>query len=96
VEIASANPARIMGLYPKKGTIQPGADADLILVDTEKTGLIKEESLHGNAGYSLYERYAYQGEIDMVMQRGEIIVKDGIFLGKRGEGRFIKRGLPSF
>ena len=94
VEIASCNPARLMGLYPKKGTIQPGADADLILVDPEKTGLIKEESLHGNAGYSLYEGYEYQGEIDMVMQRGEILVKDGMFLGKRGEGRFIKRGLP--
>jgi dihydropyrimidinase len=95
VEVASANPARIMGLYPGKGTIQPGADADLIVLDPEKSGVIEAESLHGNAGYSLYEGYRYQGEIEMVMQRGEILVREGVFLGKRGQGMFLKRKLSN-
>lgn len=94
VEIASCNPAKIMGLYPKKGTIQPGADADLILVDTEKTGVIKGELLHGNAEYSLYEGYQYKGEIEMVMQRGKVLVSHGKFLGSRGDGKFLNRILP--
>jgi len=91
VEVASANPARIMGLYPKKGTLQPGADADLIIIDPAKSGVISAGSLHGNAGYSLYEGYCYQGEIELVMQRGQVLVRDGEFLGKRGQGRFQKR-----
>ncbi|NMM61919.1 dihydropyrimidinase [Clostridium sp. P21] len=96
VEIASCNPAKIMGLYPKKGTIQPGADADLILIDMEKSGVIKEDLLHGNAGYSLYEGYHYKGEIEMVMQRGSVIVDHGKFLGSKGDGKFINRICPNF
>ena len=83
-----------MGLYPHKGSLMPGADADLIIIDSAKTGIIKEENLHGNAGYSLYEDFAYQGEIELVMQRGNILVRDGQFLGKRGDGKFIKRSIP--
>ncbi|MBV7274951.1 dihydropyrimidinase [Clostridium sp. PL3] len=94
VEIASYNPAKIMGIYPKKGNIQPGADADLILIDTEKTGVIRGNMLHGNAGYSLYEGYQYKGEIEMVMQRGKIIVSQGEFIGNRGDGEFLNRILP--
>jgi dihydropyrimidinase len=94
VKVASSNPAKIMGLYPKKGVIQPGADADLILIDKKKTGVFKGEALHGNAGYSLYEGYQYQGEIEMVMQRGNVLVEQGKFIGKRGEGEFLNRIIP--
>ena len=94
VEVSSLNPARIMGLYPQKGTLRPGSDADLILMDTKKTGVFHQEHLHGNAGYSLYEGYAYTGEIGLVMQRGKVIVKDGKFLGNRGDGEFMSRGIP--
>lgn len=95
VEISSLNPAKIMGMYPEKGNLRPGADADLILIDPEKTGTMKAENLHGNAGYSLYEGYGYRGEIDLVMQRGEILVKDGIFVGKEGDGKFLLRKIAS-
>jgi dihydropyrimidinase len=94
VEVSSFNPARIMGLYPQKGSLRPGADADLIIIDSNKTGIIKEENLHGNAGYSLYEDFSYQGEIELVMQRGNILVRDNQFLGNRGDGKFIKRSVP--
>lgn len=93
-EISSTNPAMIMGLYPEKGVIQPGADADIIIIDPLKNGVIKAENLHGRAQYSLYEGYNYKGDITVVMQRGNIIAQDGIFLGKKGDGKFIKRKLP--
>lgn len=94
VELTSFNSARIMGLYPRKGTIQPGADADLILIDANKYGVLKASSLHGNAGYSLYEGYEYMGEIELVMQRGKILVRNGEFLGSKGLGNFLNRTIP--
>lgn len=94
VEVSSLNPARIMGLYPQKGSLMPGADADLIIIDSAKSGIIKEKNLHGNAGYSLYEDFAYQGEIELVMQRGNVLVRDNEFLGKQGDGKFIRRSIP--
>jgi dihydropyrimidinase len=95
VEVSSLNPARIMGIHPEKGNLRPGADADIILIDPEKSGTITAEDLHGNTGYSLYEGYGYQGEIELVMQRGNILVKDGQFLGKGGDGKFLVRRIPT-
>lgn len=95
VEVSSLNPAKIMGIYPEKGNLMPGADADLILIDPEKSGTIREEDLHGNAGYSLYEGYDYKGEIELVIQRGNILVKDGRFVGKEGDGKFLVRKIPT-
>ena len=92
-QLTSLNPARIMGLYPKKGIIQPGADADLIIIDTNKYGMLKASSLHGNAGYSLYEDYEYKGEIELVMQRGKILARNGEFVGNRGQGNFLNRNI---
>lgn len=95
VEVSSLNPSKIMGMYPEKGNLMPGADADIILIDPGKSGTIKAEDLQGNAGYSLYEGYGYQGEIELVMQRGNILVSDGHFLGKEGDGEFLVRRIPT-
>lgn len=95
IEVTSLNPARIMGLYPEKGTLTPGADADICIINPERSGTIRAESLHGAAGYSLYEGMEYTGEIELVMQRGKVIVKDGVFLGQKGDGRYLKRRVPS-
>lgn len=94
VEVSTLNPAKIMGMYPEKGNLRPGADADLVLIDAGKTGILSAKNLHGNAGYSLYEGYEYQGEIELVMQRGKILVKDGKFIGERGDGKFLVRKVP--
>ena len=95
VEVSSLNPSKIMGMYPEKGNLRPGADADLILIDPEKTGTIKAHDLQGNAGYSLYEGYGYKGEIELVMQRGNILVRDGRFVGREGDGKFLVRKIPT-
>lgn len=95
IEVTSLNPSRIMGLYPEKGTLMPGSDADICIVNPERSGTFRAESLHGAAGYTLYEGMQYRGEIELVMQRGRVIVKDGAFLGKEGDGRYLKRRVPT-
>ncbi|MBP1919219.1 dihydropyrimidinase [Youngiibacter multivorans] len=91
IEVTSLNPAKVMGLYPEKGNLMPGADADIFIIDPEKSGTFTSESIHGAAGYTLYEGMEYMGEVELVMQRGRVIVKDGIFLGSEGDGRYLKR-----
>jgi len=95
VKYLCVNPAKIFGLYPKKGVIKPGSDADIVIMDPEKTRTIRSASLHGNADYSCYEGMEIKGAIDMVFLRGEMIVKDNEFLGKKGTGRYLKRGISS-
>ncbi len=95
VKYASSNPARIFGLDPKKGLIAPGADADIVIIDPEKKRTISHSNLHGNSDYSCYEGFVSEGDIDLVMQRGNIIVRGSEFLGKKGDGRYLKRGISS-
>lgn len=94
IEVTSLNPAKIMGLYPQKGNIMPGADADICMIDPLKAGIFAAESIHGAAGYTLYDGMEYTGEVELVMQRGKVISRDGIFLGNRGDGRYLKRRPP--
>ncbi|HAG68796.1 MAG TPA: dihydropyrimidinase [Lachnospiraceae bacterium] len=88
-------PARIFGLYPKKGIIRPGSDADILIFDPGKSTVLTRDKLHGNADYTCYEGLKVSGFIDTVLRRGRVIVKNGEFLGKKGEGRFLKRGISS-
>ncbi|MEM1485812.1 dihydropyrimidinase [Oscillospiraceae bacterium PP1C4] len=91
VEVLCTNPSKMFGLYPQKGTILPGSDADIVIIDPSKRGVITHEKMHGASDYSAYEGFEVLGDIDLVIQRGEIIVRDNQFLGKKGSGRFIKR-----
>ncbi len=95
VKYVSANPARIFGLFPKKGLIAPGSDGDIVIIDPEKKRVLSKENLHGNSDYSCYEGFEIQGDIDMVLQRGRTIVKDNEFLGNKGDGRYLKRAISS-
>ena len=92
VKYCCANPARMYGLYPKKGTFLPGADADLVLIDPSKRRTLTHASLHGAADYTCYEGMELQGVIRSVYLRGRQIVKDNVFLGQKGDGRYLKRG----
>ena len=92
VKYCCANPARMYGLYPKKGTFLPGADADLVLIDPSKRRSLTHASLHGAADYTCYEGMELQGVIRSVYLRGRQIVKDNVFLGQKGDGRYLKRG----
>jgi len=94
VELTSANPARIYGLCPRKGTIAVGADADIAIWDPEREVTITNAILHHNVDYTPYEGRTVRGWPETVLSRGEVIVRDGGFVGKAGRGRFLKCDLP--
>jgi len=89
VQLLSENPAKIFGLYPEKGTIQKGSDADLVIFDPSYDYTIKHENQHSGAPYTLYEGRRCLGKAVLTMQRGKILVEDGEMKGKPGGGRFL-------
>jgi dihydropyrimidinase len=91
VEIVSANPARLFGLWPQKGTIAVGSDGDLVLFDPEWETTLSAETLHMRVDYSPYEGRVVRGGPAVVLSRGEVIVDHGRFLGGKGRGRYLKR-----
>lgn len=91
VAVTSANPAKLFGLYPDKGIIQPGSTADFVLVDLEQTGTITADRLHQGIDYSIYEGKKITGWPTMTIARGKVIVEQGSFVGERGAGRFLHR-----
>ena len=89
VRLLSENPARIFGLYPNKGTLQAGSDADLVLFDPDQDHRIEQKSLHSKAGYTLHEGRRCLGKPILTMQRGEILTEGGEMKAKPGRGRFL-------
>ena len=92
VRLACTQPSRLYGLYPRKGTLQPGADADVVILDPNGTRTLTQSALHSAADYTCYEGMELAGRIDLVLSHGEVIVKDNQFLGRKGAGRYLKRG----
>jgi dihydropyrimidinase len=92
VEIISTAPARLFGLYPRKGAVAVGSDADLVIYDPNRKRTISAAQHHMAVDYSCYEGRVVQGASDIVMSRGAVIVRNGEFTGRVGAGRFIKRG----
>jgi dihydropyrimidinase len=84
-----ANPARIFGLYPTKGTLVPGADADVTLYDPHPSYTLSADDLHGLAGYSPFEGLSIQGRVKATMSRGQVVYADGEFKGRPGHGKFV-------
>ena len=91
VEITSTNPAKIFGMYPKKGTLLPGSDADIIIWDPEKEIEYGVAYSKHRTDYNLFEGWKLKGTIDKVFLRGNIIVDDQKWLGRKGMGQFIHR-----
>lgn len=91
VDVCCTSPAKMFGLYPKKGSIQVGADADIVLIDPNKEILLTKDILHANVDYTAYEGMKLKGYPVLTMLRGKVIVKDNKFIGKKGYGQFIKR-----
>ena len=89
VQLFSENPAKIFGLYPKKGAIQRGSDADLVIFDPEYAYTIKHENQHSGAPYTLYEGRRCLGKPILTMQRGKILVEDGELTGKTRGAKFL-------
>jgi len=94
VQVLCENPAKIFGLYPRKGVIMPGADADLVVFDPEARQLCTAETQHSRADYCLYEGMETVGAPTLVMQRGKVLVENGNLLGKPGDGQYLPRDNP--
>jgi dihydropyrimidinase len=91
VEITSTAPARIFGMYPQKGEIAPGSDADIVIWDPEAPFTISAKTHHMRVDYSMFEGYQVKGNARTVISRGETIVDNGEFLGKAGRGNYLRR-----
>jgi dihydropyrimidinase len=91
VNVASTQVAKLFGLFPRKGTIQPGADADLVVFDPNYRGKISAKTQSMNVDYSAFEGWDIEGRSDTVTVRGEVAVRDGKFVGTIGRGEFLKR-----
>lgn len=92
--VLSENPARIFGLYPRKGTIQPGADADLLIWDPEPEWTIRVTDHRGTAGWTLYEGWRVRGRPWMTLLRGRVLLNQGRLELGPGAGRYLPRGRP--
>ena len=91
VELISTAPAKLFGMYPRKGTIAAGSDADIVIWDPEKKHTISAKTHHMNVDYSMFEGKKIKGNAETVLSRGEVIIKDNKFIGKTGRGKFVKR-----
>jgi dihydropyrimidinase len=97
VETCSVTPARMFGLYPQKGAIAPGSDADIVVWDPDRqTRIGVDDKHHMNMDHSAWEGFVIDGKVDTVLSRGRVVVEDDAFLGSKGHGRFVKRGLNQY
>ena len=91
VEVFSTNSARLFGLFPRKGTIVVGSDADIVLFDPDEETVISAQTHHMNVDYNLYEGMKVKGVPQVVIANGEAIIEGGQYTGTPGSGRFLKR-----
>ena len=96
VELCSTAPAKMFGLYPQKGTIAVGSDADIVIFDPNKAKTISVENQHMRVDYSAYEGWEVSGTVDTVLSRGRKIVADGEYLGDKSHGRYLARGTNQY
>jgi dihydropyrimidinase len=92
VELTSTAAAKMFGLFPRKGTIAVGSDADIVIFDPEAEQVISAATHHMNVDYSAYEGRRLRGAVETVLSRGRVVVENGEFKGKAGGGQFLKRG----
>ena len=95
VELTSTSPAKIFGLFPRKGTIAPGSDADIVVFDPNRTITLAAKTLHMNCDYNPYEGRQVTGATDTVLSRGQLVIENGAFVGRVGAGSFLKRATRS-
>jgi dihydropyrimidinase len=92
VEVTSTNAAKLFGLYPRKGTIAVGSDADLVVFDPELTLTIEGSALKSNSDYSAFEGWQVTGWPEVTLRRGEVVLRDGEIVGQPGSGTIVPRG----
>jgi dihydropyrimidinase len=92
VDITSTASAKMFGMFPKKGTIAVGSDADIVLFDANKERTLSAKTHHMNCDYSLFEGWKIKGSPEVVLSRGKVIVDRGSYVGRKGDGQFLRRG----
>lgn len=92
VELTSTAAAKMFGLFPKKGTIAVGSDADIVIFDPDKEQTLSVETQHMNVDYNSYEGKRIRGVVEWVLSRGRVVIEQGEYKGKPGDGQFLKRG----
>jgi dihydropyrimidinase len=95
VELTSTSPAKIFGMFPRKGTIAPGSDADIVIFDPDRTITLAASTLHMKVDYNPYEGRQVTGAADTVLSRGRLVIENGVFVGRAGAGSFLKRAIRS-
>ena len=95
VELTSTSPAKMFGLFPRKGTIAPGSDADIVVFDPTRTITLAAKTLHMNVDYNPYEGRRVTGAAHTVLSRGRLVIENGKFVGRAGAGSFLKRATRS-
>ena len=93
--VMAENPARVFGLFPQKGTIQVGSDADLLIIDPKGDSIVTSKDHISNGGYTLFEGWRVNGRPWMTLLRGKVLLKDGKLKQKPGYGRFLASGAPT-
>jgi dihydropyrimidinase len=93
VELTSTAAAKIFGLFPRKGTIAVGSDADIVIFDPDEERTISAKTHHMNVDFSCYEGMKVRGVTKTVLSRGEVVIEEGQYVGRKGHGSFLKRGL---
>ncbi len=97
VELCATTPARMFGLYPRKGIIAPGSDADIVVYDPAgHTSIGFEKTHHMNMDHSAWEGYEIDGHVDTVLSRGTVVIDGGEYLGRKGHGQYLRRGLSQY
>ena len=91
VELTSTAPAKIFGLFPRKGTIAPGSDADIVIFDPSNDHRVAASTLHMKVDDNPYEGRQVTGATDTVLSRGRLVIENGVFVGRAGAGSFLKR-----
>ncbi len=90
--MTSSGPARLFGVYPKKGSLQPGADADLTVVDLDAEWTLDPEMLFYQNKYSAYDGLTFKGKVEQTLVRGQTVYQDGQIRVESGYGKFLRRG----
>jgi dihydropyrimidinase len=96
VDLIATAPAKLFGMYPQKGALVAGADADIVVYDPNREHTISAKTHHMDVDYSCYEGWSVRGGSDVVLSRGTIVVRDGEWLGPKGHGRFVKRARADY
>ena len=92
IEICSTAPAKMFGMYPAKGTIAVGSDADIVVYDPGASFTYSADTIHMNVDYSAYDGMEISGKPDTVLSRGKVVIENDAYVGRKGDGRYLKRG----